>query len=154
MVVAVRVSLTKLGVLEDVPSTMAPPLETIIFPFKRAVPLLVPPLEMGSIPLVSLEVSKEGMSKEESNLKVGVAGIPVEGPAHTVLAVWLIKLTVSVCVFAPLEEETVYKETGMLSVTIPKALVEMVLVPGPGTTEINAPAVNCVGTGAPPVKPM
>jgi hypothetical protein len=94
--IALSVSDVKVGVLDDVPSTIDPPEETIIFPFVRAVPLLVPPRAMGKIPVEILDASNEGISAAARDRKVGVAGTPVAGPAHTKLADWVPSVTVSV----------------------------------------------------------
>ena len=96
MEVALSVSEVKVGVLEEVPSTIDPPEETMIFPLVRAVPLLVPPRTMGKIPVVILEASSDGISAATRDRKVGVAGTPVAGPAHTTLANWVPSVTVSV----------------------------------------------------------
>lgn len=154
LLVALNVADVNDGVLEEVPSTMAPPLETMSFPLVSAVPLFVPPRAMGKIPVLIMDASNKGMSAGSKRRKEGAAGLPVPGPAHTVLAVCVAKLTVSVCALGELEEETLNTLMGIVSVTIPNALVDTVDVPGPGVMAIKEPAVNCVGTGADPVRPM
>ena len=59
-VVAVRVSEVKMGVLELVPSTIAPPDDTIILPFASVVDEFVPPRAIESVPELVV-VAEEAM---------------------------------------------------------------------------------------------
>jgi hypothetical protein len=77
-------------------STMDPDCETMILSFERAMNDPVPPNVTGRVPDVIFEASSEGMSAATSDLNVGAASAPAEGPLNTVFAAWFTSESVSV----------------------------------------------------------
>jgi hypothetical protein len=134
-------------------STIAPLVEIMMRLLTSAVPLLVPPRAMGSTPVVIIAASKEGMSAATKARNVGVAAIPLAGPAKMVFAVSVAKLIAMVPPAAVNGDPATLRKDGTVNATL--MAFDTAIVPVPSATVIPAlPAVIVPTAGVEPVDPM